>query len=148
MAMRALFDVNFLIALFDPDHEFHEAAHHWWQLHQQKGWASCPMTENGLIRVLSSPGYSKKTRFSCSQVLQDLNFFVSGTNHEFWPDDVSLRDAAHLLPIHVQGPKQLTDLYLLALAVSKEGRLVTFDEHLPLHAVPNAKAEHCIVVPK
>jgi len=55
--MIALLDVNVLVALFDPNHTLHEPAHRWFETERESGWATCPITENGLVRVLSNPKY-------------------------------------------------------------------------------------------
>jgi predicted nucleic acid-binding protein len=57
--VRALFDVNVLIALFDPAHVHHESAHAWWKANQSSGWATCPLTENGFVRVLRATEVSQ-----------------------------------------------------------------------------------------
>src|ERR1051325_5335966 len=90
--MRALLDINVVIALLDPDHAFHEHAHQWWEANANFGWASCPISENGVVRIMSNPAYSKQTRFSPPDLIGRLQTFASQTNHEFWPDDISLRD--------------------------------------------------------
>ncbi len=144
--MRALLDVNFLVALFDPDHQFHDAAHAWWKNNQGGGWASCPLTENGLVRILSNPNYSVRFKRSCEAVIEDLKEFLTDTDHRFWPDSVTVRDAGAIAGRHLKGPKQLTDVYLLALAVANGGRLVSLDAHIPLHAVPATKSSSLVLV--
>ena len=67
--MRALLDVNLLIALLDPDHVFHERAHDWWEANRSAGWASCPLTENGVVRVMSNPNYSRQLRLTPAAVI-------------------------------------------------------------------------------
>ena len=144
--MRALLDVNVVIALLDPDHAFHERAHAWWAAHQGAGWASCPITENGVVRIMSNQGYSAATRFTPATTVSRLRIFVRETDHEFWPDDVSVRDEKVMLTDRIHGSRQVTDLYLLALSVEHQGRLATFDRAIPISAVPGAKARHLSVV--
>jgi len=144
--MRALLDVNVLIALLDGSHAFHGRAHAWWAAHSGKGWASCPLTENAVVRIMCHPSYSAARRFTAAEVIGALTAFTSGTDHRFWPDDLSFRDASLFDPTRIHGPKQLTDLYLLALAVGNGGRLATFDQAIPLPAVKKAETKHLIVL--
>jgi len=138
--MRALLDVNVIIALLDPDHAFHERAHAWWAANRKRGWASCPLTENGVVRLLSHPGYSRKTRFTPGDLIGRLRQFAAQSDHEFWPDEISLRDERTFAAERLHSSRQLTDLYLLALAVAHHGRLVTFDHGIQLSGVPHAQA--------
>jgi uncharacterized protein len=137
--MRALLDVNVLIALFDPDHVFHQRAHRWWKSNAGNGWASCPLTENGLVRVLSNPNYSAAASFSPQELIERLDQFARQTDHEFWPDDVSLRDEAVFTRDRLHSSRAITDVYLLGLAVKHQAALATFDQSIPISAVPAAK---------
>jgi toxin-antitoxin system PIN domain toxin len=143
--MRALLDVNVIMALLDPDHAFHERAHDWWAANGQHGWASCPLTENGVVRIMSNPGYSRKARFSPGDLIARLRQFAGQSNHEFWPDDLTLRDETCFAAERLHSSRLLIDLYLLGLATKHNGRLVTFDQGIPLSAVRNAKTEHLFV---
>src|SRR5262245_30237019 len=87
----ALLDVNLLVALFDPDHVHHELAHDWFSDNRAEGWATCPMTENGLVRVLTNPRYESPVSTAVAVVDRLKKFRTSG-HHEFWFDDVSLTD--------------------------------------------------------
>jgi predicted nucleic acid-binding protein len=71
---------------------------------------------------------------------------IAATDHAFWPDDISLLDEGLIDRNHVLGPKQLTDIYLLALAVKHGGRFVTFDQGIPLAAVRGAQSHHLVVI--
>ena len=144
--MRALLDVNVIIALFDPDHVFHERAHFWWQANTESGWASCPLTENGVVRVMSNPNYSGKTRFTPGDLITRLREFAEQTDHEFWADDISLRNEKIFAKDRIHGSRQLTDIYLLALSAKHRGRLVTFDQGIPLSAVKGARAVNLSIV--
>ena len=144
--MRALLDINVIIALFDPDHAFHERAHAWWSENRKRGWASCPLSENGVVRIMSHPGYSRKMQFTPGELIARLSGFVDQTDHEFWSDAISLRDESRFVNARIHSSRQLSDLYLLALAASHLGRLVTFDEGIPLSAVLNAKAANLCVL--
>lgn len=136
--MRSLLDVNFIIALLDPDHAFHERGHAWWFANMKRGWASCPLTENGVVRVMSNPKYSGKMQFTPTDLIGRLRKFAGQTDHEFWPDDISVRSEKLFVSARIHSSRQITDLYLLALAVEHAGRLVTFDRGIPLSGVRNA----------
>ncbi|MBA2435874.1 MAG: PIN domain-containing protein [Verrucomicrobiota bacterium] len=144
--MRALLDLNVLIALLDADHVFHQRAHSWWATNAGQRWASCPLTENGLVRIMCHPGYSQSLRLAPSQLIRLLQDFVAQSDHEFWPDNLSLRDTAHFMADRIHGGRQVTDIYLLGLATSHQGRLVTFDESIPITAVSRAKSRNLLVI--
>jgi len=137
--VRALLDINVCIALLDPNHVFHERAHVWWSANHKQGWASCPLTEKGVVRIMSNPSYSKETRFSIGGLIDTLHRFVSDTDHEFWPDDLSIRNEELFVQEKLYGSARLTDVYLLALATKRRGRLATFDQGITLSVVKNAK---------
>lgn len=144
--MRALLDINVIIALLDPDHTFHDRVHVWWANNQAQGWASCPITENGVVRIMSNPAYSDRARFTPTDLIQRLSTFASQTNHQFWPDDISLRDAVVFIPERILGARQLTDVYLLALATKHGGRLVTSDGNIPVEPARSATADKLHVI--
>ena len=144
--MRALLDGNVLIALLDGSHAFHRQAHAWWEGQAAKGWASCPLTENAVVRIMSHPSYSATRRFTPSEIIASLTTFAGGTNHRFWPDDFSFRDSDRFDPTKIHGPRQLADIYLLALAVSTRGCMATFDQGIPLNAVKGAEPEHRVIL--
>ena len=140
--MRALLDINVLIALHDRDHIHHERAALWFEAQIAHGWARCPLTQNGCLRIMSQPGYSKP------QPLASLVAMVQNSTgtpfHQLWSDDISILDGERFHHPHMHGPRQLTDLYLLGLAVKNAGRFVTFDARIPLSAVHGAKAMHLV----
>jgi toxin-antitoxin system PIN domain toxin len=138
--MRALLDVNVLIALFDGGHAMHRSATDWLARESDKGWASCPLTQNGVVRIMSQPGYP--TPRPAAQVAERLALACSATEHVFWPADVSLLDVGLIDWQRLLGHRQVTDAYLLALAVRQQGRLVTFDQRISVNVVPGAKSEH------
>ena len=142
--MRALLDVNVLIALFDADHSLHTQALRWFDENGEAGWASCPLTQNGCIRVMSQPGYPNS--MPVSVMAERLREATSHARHAFWPDSLSLLDNRSIDPTRIHGPKQLTDVYLLALAVANGGRLVTFDKAIPIAAVTKAQKKHLVVI--
>lgn len=144
--MRSLLDVNVVISLLDPDHDFHVRAHHWWSENRSAGWASCPLTENGVVRIMSHPGYNPRRSLMPGTVAWLVRTFAGGTDHEFWPDSISFLDEDAIDTRSVLGPRQVTDLYLLALAATHGGRLVTFDESIHLGAVRIAQQNHLVVI--
>jgi toxin-antitoxin system PIN domain toxin len=144
--LRALLDVNVLIALMDAAHAFHQRAHDWWGGQQRAGWASCPLVENGVIRIMSSPTYSTSRRLSVAEVTGAFRTFVAGTDHVFWPDSLSLRDSRRFAAERIHGGKQVTDIYLLALAAENHGVLATFDERIALSAAKLATEENLRVI--
>ncbi len=133
----ALLDVNLLVALFDADHIHHDAAHDWFADRRARGWATCPLTENGLIRVLASPRYGSAVA-GVPTMVERLRTFRASGHHEFWADEVSLTDTALFDPAIIVGHRQLTDVYLLGLARKRRGCLATFDRSIPLAAVSGA----------
>lgn len=146
MSRVALLDVNVLVALFDPDHVHHEAAHRWFAENRESGWASCPLTENGAVRILSNPAYSGATE-TTDVVVRRLSAFCASGEHAFWEDSVSIRDERVFkrpLPI---SHRQLTDVYLLGLAKARGGRLATFDRHIPLSAIIRGGAGDLELIP-
>ena len=146
MTRVALLDVNVLVALFDPDHVHHEPAHAWFAKNRAAGWATCPLTENGLIRILSNPSYSPAEERP-HQVAERLETFCASGDHVFWQDAISMRDRAIFRLQMVRGHRQLTDVFLLAVATSSNGRLATFDRSIPLEAVTGADADRLAVIP-
>ena len=133
--MRALLDVNVLIALFDQNHVFNDRAHAWLEAHADKGIATCPLTENGLVRILSHPKYSQQFQLTPTEIIRRLQNFLKAQDHAFWADNVSIADSTRFSSDRILGSKQLTDIYLLGLVVHNEGKLVSFDQGIPLNAV-------------
>ncbi len=129
----ALLDVNVLVALFDPNHVHHEIAHDWFADQREAGWATCPITENGLVRVLANPAYGADIR--ADAVIARLRRFEASGHHHFWNDALSLTDDSVFNPSLLAGSRQITDVYLLGLASRNHGVLATFDRSIPMRAV-------------
>jgi uncharacterized protein len=142
--VQALLDVNVLIALLDRDHISHSTAMGWFAAHAHEGWASCPITQNGCVRIMSNPGYPNP--LPVQAVIKRLADACKENVHEFWTDELSLLDPELIDATRIHGPKQLTDIYLLALAVAHQGRFVTFDGKIPLPAVRNAQPHSLVVL--
>ena len=142
--MRALLDVNVLIALLDADHSLHARATEWFSSQAERGWASCPITQNGCIRIMSHPGYPNALRVS--SVIERLAEASSSSCHEFWPDDVTLLDTMVADRARIHGPRQVSDIYLLALAVRRRGQFVTFDTSVSTDAVRSDQKENLVIL--
>ena len=142
--MRALLDVNVLVALLDGGHLHHRTAMDWLAAHARAGWASCPLTQNGCLRVLSLPAYPNPQ--PPAQVAERLAAAAGDRSHAFWPDSVSLLEPNRLRWERVLSTRHITDVYLLALAVQQQGCLVTFDRSVAIDAVPGAQKKHLVVL--
>jgi len=141
---RALFDVNVLVALLDADHIAHRRARDWFSEHVADGWASCAITQNGFVRVVSQPRYPSP--IPPAMAIERLSRAAQSEHHEFWPCDLSVLDERVVDRSRIHGPRQVTDAYLLALAVAHGGRFVTFDRTIALESVVGAAAGHLLVL--
>ncbi len=142
--MTYLLDVNVLIALIDPAHVQHDAAHDWFAKQGKKSWATCPLTENGVVRIVGNVRYpnSPGTPAAVAQLMTGL---CALPGHVFWPDSISLLDDTKVDASRILSSAQVTDSYLLALAVAHGGKLATFDRRLVVDAVhAGVKALHVI----
>ena len=139
MSRVTLLDVNVLVALFDPDHVHHDLAHDWFAEQNGAGWATCPLTENGLVRVLSSPRVG--TGLTISDIAARLRVLKSAGRHVFWADDVSLTDERVFRSMSMRGHRQITDVYLAGLAQAKGGQLATLDRSIPVGAIVDASPD-------
>lgn len=137
--MTFLLDVNVLIALIDPGHVAHDAAHGWFAATGRGAWATCPITENGVLRILGNPKYPNSPG-SPAQVAGILHRLRQVPGHEFWAGDLSLVAAPQVDPARLLTAGQVTDTYLLALARARGGQLATFDRRLSPDAVAGGKA--------
>jgi hypothetical protein len=137
----SLLDVNVLIALLDPAHPHHDDAHQWFAQNRKRGWATCPITINGCIRVLSNPAYPTFT-VTPDAVASHLRIICSSRDHQWWEDSISILDETVFRMRLISGRQKITDAYLLGLALRHEGKLATFDRSIPLKAVAGAHAGH------
>jgi len=138
--MVSLLDANLLIALFDASHVHHQR----FAVHRAEGWATCSLTQNAAIRVISQPAYPN--RLPVADIARRLRAAVSASDHQFWMDDVSLTDASLFDLSQVLTPRHLTDIYLLGLAAKRDGRLVTLDKGIPAAAVLMAGSNHLLTL--
>lgn len=137
--MTFLLDVNVLVALIDPAHVAHDTAHDWFEATGGRSWASCPITENGVMRIVGHPRYPN-TPGSPAIVAGVIGKLRALPNHQFWPDDLSLVGSDLIDATGILTSKQVTDTYLLALARRHGGRLATFDRRLSATAVRGGRA--------
>jgi hypothetical protein len=142
---RFLLDVNVLIALIDPAHVQHDRAHDWFAQKGRRAWATSPLTENGVLRIVGNARYPSSP--GTPAAVAELIAILRGLGgHEFWPDDVSLLDPKCVDTTRLLDSAQITDSYLLALARAHGGQLATFDRRLVTDPVIDGpKALHCII---
>ncbi len=141
---RALLDINVLLALLDSDHVDHHRALDWLDDEIGTGWASCAITQNGFVRIISQPRYPSP--ISPAEAIGLVDRACDSEHHEFWSCDVSLLDARIIDRSRLHGPRQVTDAYLLALATAHEGRFVSFDRSLSFSVVHGATKDHLTVL--
>jgi len=127
-----LLDINILLALSDPMHVHHDGAHRWFAKTGRGAWATCPITENGYVHISSHPNYPNRPG-DVSTVLEILRQFCAAAGHHFWAHDISITTL--LQPDVIVSHNQVTDLYLLGLAVHKGGKLATLDRRIPAKSV-------------
>ena len=139
----ALLDVNILIALLDPEHLHHDRAHSWFHQNSHHGWATCPITENGCLRIMGK--LYAPFGLTLPQVAETLNGLLRMKGHRFWPDQNSIVDPKRFALAKLK-PKTLTDAYLLDLACANDGRLVTFDQGIDWQWAANAREEHLSII--
>lgn len=144
MTVPPLLDVNVLLALSNPYHGHHRTIRDWWEGRKHNGWASCPLTQNGFIRITCQPSYSLPQTFEVAKRL--LQEMISDPLHVFWPDEVSIADESVFDHARLKGHRQITDAYLLAIATRNGGRLVTFDASVDWRCVRNATPENLVVI--
>ena len=143
---RLLLDVNVWVALLDDAHVYNAQALALFQSSPPRRIATCPLIENGVLRILNLPSYSTRGPLGFEPVRDKLNLACSDVDHEFWPDDLSLRDDELIDWRRIFGHNQITDVYLLALAVSRGGALATFDHRVALSAVKGAGKQHLLLI--
>lgn len=128
-----LLDVNVLIALLDPVHNCHQRAHAWFA-DCVDSWASCAITQNGYVRIVSQSHYPNASA-SPAESAELLGDLCAHLGHQFWSCDLSLLDCEAIDRERLLTASQVTDTYLLALAVKHGGLLATFDKRLVADAV-------------
>ncbi len=134
-----LLDVNVVVALCDTAHEFHEKASAWFSGARSGGWATCPITENGLVRIFGHPAYPDGPG-SPAKARLFLQALTRTPGHAFWADDVSIADSVVFPSLGKASSSRLTDLYLLGLAIHRGARFATFDRHIDTSIFPGGSA--------
>ena len=139
-----LLDVNLLLALLDPMHVHHESAHRWFAEKGQKAWATCPITENGFVRIASHPNYPNRPG-DVAAVLAVLRQLCEAPGHQFWSEDIGILQVlqSDAIITHIQ----ITDVYLLGLAVHKGGKLASLDQRIPVDAVRGGREALELITP-
>jgi uncharacterized protein len=132
--MTFLPDVNVLIALIDPAHVHHDLAHEWFALQGRHAWATCPLTENGVVRIVGHARYPSSPGTPAA-VAEFMTQLCALPGHSFWPDDISLLDQQKIDMERLLNSSQVTDSYLLALACAHGGQLASLDRRLVTDAV-------------
>jgi toxin-antitoxin system PIN domain toxin len=139
-----LLDVNLLLALSDPMHIHHESAHRWFAEKGQQSWSTCPITENGFIRIASHPSYPNRPG-DVTAVVDIFRQLCEAPGHRFWPEDLSILQILESDAIITHA--QITDVYLLGLAVHKRGKLATLDQRIPTAAVRGGRKALELIIP-
>ena len=142
--MRALLDINVIIALLYRGHLMHRAARQWMEQELEHGWATCPISQNGVVRIMAQPAYPNHR--PAAQVAERLSEACNHASHQFWPEDISLLQAGLIRWERLLGPRQITDCYLLALAVTHGGRFVSFDQRIQVDLVPDASQVNLAII--
>jgi uncharacterized protein len=140
-----LLDVNVLIALLWPPHEAHARAQRWFARNADQGWATCAMTQAGFVRIVSNPAFSRRV-VSPRDALEVLQGSLQHRAHRFWTEDIGVTEALAPIGRRLLGHQQITDAYLLGLAIHKKGRLATLDASLAVLLPPNATSARAAVM--
>jgi hypothetical protein len=140
-----LLDTNLLIALLWPSHERHDLAVRWFIRHRTQGWATCPFTETGFVRIVSNPAFSRDAVWP-REALQVLTANTAAGDHAFWPDDAPFAEVGEFVGERLIGHQQVTDAYLLGLAVRRGGALATLDENIVALAALNSRERTAVAI--
>ena len=124
-----LLDSNLLIALLWPSHERHDVAVKWFTRHRVRGWATCPITQAGFVRIVSNPAFSRDA-VQPREAVAVLSANTAAKDHAFWPDDLPVAEAVAFSGVRLMGHQQVTDAYLLGLAIRCGGMLATLDQRI------------------
>ena len=124
-----LLDTNLLIALLWPSHERHDLAVKWFTPHRAKGWATCPITQAGFVRIVSNPAFSRDA-VQPREAIEVLSANTAAKDHAFWPDELPVAEAVGFTGVRLMGHQQVTDAYLLGLAIRCGGMLATLDQRI------------------
>ena len=146
MSKAWLLDVNVLLAWLWPAHEAHKAASSWMNNHRQEPWATCPITEMGFLRIVTTHSFSPHAP-AWSEAIGILRKHTEGSlKHCFWQDSLTSAELDMRLGKLINGPSQITDAYLLALAIQNDGRMVTFDYRMETLAPEGSAEQEALVI--
>lgn len=140
-----LLDTNLLIALLWPSHERHDLVLQWFARHRAKGWATCPLTQAGFVRIVSNPAFSRDA-VQPREAIHVLSANTSAKDHTFWADELPVAEAVAFTGVRLMGHQQVTDAYLLGLAIRKGGLLATLDQRISELAEPNSVERRAVEV--
>jgi uncharacterized protein len=121
-----LLDVNVLVALMWPAHEAHDQTQEWFAHKSRQGWATCPLTQTGFVRIIANPAFSSDA-VALQEAVKILEVNLKHPSHQFWEDDISFIQAAQTIAQRLAAHQQVTDAYLLSLAMHRKGKLATMD---------------------
>jgi toxin-antitoxin system PIN domain toxin len=134
-----LLDVNILVALSWPAQQNHLVARNWFARVRSDGWATCSVTQGGLVRVLSTPALG--TNLKPFAALKILEASLVDPHHCYWDDPTGFLSLVTPFAQTIRGHRQLTHAYLLSLAIRNGGKLATFDTGvLTLATSPHQRA--------
>jgi len=122
----SLLDVNVLIALMWPAHQSHSQVEDWFSRHASQGWATCPFTQAAFVRLLSNPAFSRDA-VTPHEAITLLSANLKHRYHRYWDDEISFAEAVKEFEGRLVGHRQVTDAYLLGLAIHKKGKFATLD---------------------
>jgi toxin-antitoxin system PIN domain toxin len=140
-----LLDTNLLVALLWPSHEHHQLAAKWFARHRAKTWATCPLTEAAFVRIVSNPAFSRDA-VRPRDATQVLSANTAAKDHVFWGDDLPFADAVAFAGVRLLGHQQVTDAYVLGLAVHHGGILATLDRRLSALTEPGAEERQALEI--
>jgi uncharacterized protein len=141
-----LLDVNVLVARFWERHVFHQKVRNWFDMHAHEGWATCPITQLGLMRTLSNPAFDENAPRPAEAMHWIAKTLSEDPNHRFWADELAVSDACQESILRLHGFRQFTDAYLLGLALHRKCRFVTLDRRILSLAPEESQARKSLVI--
>ncbi|MGH9511080.1 MAG: TA system VapC family ribonuclease toxin [Terriglobales bacterium] len=143
--MILLLDVNVLVALAWPEHEAHDRVQQWFLRKGRMGWATCPFTQAGFVRIVSNPSFSTHA-VTPQEASRLLSANLNHPGHRFWRDEIAFTKAVQPFQARLRGHQQITDAYLLGLAAHLRGKLATLDERIGSLLAKNADWTHLEII--
>ncbi|MGA7342110.1 MAG: TA system VapC family ribonuclease toxin [Terracidiphilus sp.] len=127
MTRKNLLDTNVLIALADQRHDHHQIARGWFASSGKDNWAICPLTESGFLRVTTNPAFRPGPR-TLEHAVTILQALKGLPGYSYWKIDETWITLTAPFAARISGHQQVTDAYLLGLAIREDSVLVTFDK--------------------